>query len=264
MRSRLPPFNKYDYYTRSVQSPDVDCAFLAKLYKQLRGRPATALREDFCGTFANCCEWVRRNRANSAIGVDLDGEPLAYGRENHLTKLNGEQQRRLELIQGSVLTVRPKPVDIVMALNFSFYIFKSRVMLRQYFKNALRGLKSDGLFVVDCFGGGSTMESNIETSRLRGFQYQWEQMNFNPISHEAKFEIHFKRKGERIRKGVFKYDWRMWTIPEVREAMLEAGFVRAHCYWEGTTRSGDGDGNFKRREVGEECDAWIAYVVGEA
>jgi hypothetical protein len=46
--------------------------------------------------------------------------------------------------------------------------------------------------------------------------------------------------------------------------MLEAGFRRTHVYWEGTTRTGDGNGDFKRAENGEECDAWVVYIVGEA
>ena len=55
----------------------------------------------------------------------------------------------------------------------------------------------------------------------------------------------------------------MWSIPELREMMLEVGFRKTYVYWEGTTRSGEGNGNFTRAEIGEECQAWIAYVVGE-
>ena len=51
---------------------------------------------------------------------------------------------------------------------------------------------------------------------------------------------------------------------EIRELMLEAGFKHTHVYWEGYTKSGDGNGIFKRTETGdEESDGWVAYVVGE-
>lgn len=257
------PFDRYSYYSRAVQSPEIDCDFLAKAYRQLRGRPARSLREDFCGTFAICCEWVKRDKLNRAVGIDLDLEPITYGRENYLSKLKPDQQKRIEIVRGSVITSRPAKVDMIAALNFSFYIFKKREMLRAYFKNARRGLKPKGLFYVDCFGGSGAQEANEEVSNRPGFQYFWDQTGYNPVNAEAVFHIHFKRKGERKREKVFSYDWRVWTIPEIREIMLEAGFKKTYVYWEGSTRSGRGDGKFKRTEVGEECEGWIAYVAGE-
>lgn len=256
-------FDRYFYYHRAVQAPDVDCAFVAKTYKQLRGDDARTLREDFCGTFAICCEWVKRSRDNRAIGIDLDQEPIHYGREHYLSKLKSDQQKRVQIFQDSVLTAEVNRADVIAALNFSYYLFKTRLLLRQYFMRARRGLKPKGLLIADCFGGKDCQEGNEEKTNYPGFTYFWEQTNFEPIHNEALFHIHFKRKGEKRREKVFTYDWRMWTIPEIRETMLEAGFTRTHVYWEGTTRSGAGDGNFKRSEKGDECDGWVAYVVGE-
>lgn len=257
-------FDKYVYYNRSVQSPDVDTDFVSDCYKELRGERPHVLREDFCGGFAVCCEWVKRHKKNRAIGIDLDPEPIAYGKTHYLSKLKPEQQYRVEIVQGSVLTTRVERADVVLALNFSYYIFKSRMMLRKYFSMARKGLKSDGLFIIDCFGGKDSQEANEESTKFKDFVYYWDQTNFDPVSNEALFHIHYKLKGEKKRREkVFSYDWRMWTIPEIREVMQESGFKRTHVYWEGTTRNGDGDGDFKRVEKGEECDGWIAYVVGE-
>jgi SAM-dependent methyltransferase len=260
---KLKSFDRYDYYKRAVQSPEVDCDFISDAYKELRGKRPRDVREDFCGTFANCCEWVRRNRHHRAVGIDLDPEPIAYGREHYLSKLKPHQRERIELVQGSVLTAQVRPVDVVAAFNFSFYLFKSRLMLRRYFQRAFKGLRRDGLLIVDCFGGIDCQQANEERTKIGNFFYYWDQTNFDPISNTALFYIHFKRKGEKRRERVFSYDWRMWTIPEIRELMLEAGFRRSHVYWEGTTRGGYGDGDFKRREKGEECDGWVAYIVGE-
>lgn len=257
------PFDRYAYYKRAVQSPEADCQFISDTYKELRGKRPHDIREDFCGTFANCCAWVRRNKDNYAIGIDLDAEPLDYGREHYLPELRPDQRSRLSLVQGSVLTTKVRPVDLILAFNFSFYIFKSRLMLRRYFQRAHKGLRSDGLLIADCFGGMDCQEANEEVSKISNFYYYWDQVGFDPITSEAQFHIHFKRPGEKRRERVFSYDWRLWTIPEIREIMLEAGFKRTHVYWEGTTRSGHGDGNFVRREKGEECDGWVAYVVGE-
>ncbi len=247
----------------AVQSPEADCQFISDTFKQIKGKRPHDLREDFCGTFAICCAWVKRNKHNRALGIDLDPEPIEYGKTHYLTKLKEEQQGRVEIKQGSVMNAQSRPMDVIIAFNFSFYLFKSRLMLRRYFKKALSGLRHDGLLIVDCFGGKDCQEANEEHSKISGFDYYWEQSGFNPITHEAMFHIHFKRKGEKKRERVFSYDWRLWTIPEIREIMLEAGFKRTHVYWEGTTRAGTGDGNFKKREIGEECNGWVAYVVAE-
>ena len=71
--------DRYALYLQSVQAPDVDAAFFSKVYKKEFGQPAKTLREDFCGTFAVCCEWAKRGDDMVAYGVDLDPEPLAWG-----------------------------------------------------------------------------------------------------------------------------------------------------------------------------------------
>lgn len=262
--SKLKPFDKYAYYIRAVQSPEVDCQFASDTFKELRGGRPRVLREDFCGTFGICCEWVRRHKLNRAIGIDLDAEPLAYGMEHYLSALRTDQQNRVLVRQANVLSARVPKADVTMALNFSFYFFKERRQLLNYFRRARLGLKSKGLFIVDAFGGKDSQEGNEESTKFKDFQYFWEQKNYDPITGEALFYIHFKLKDEkRRREKVFTYDWRMWTIPEIRELMIDAGFKRTHVYWEGTTRSGAGNGVFKRAEKGEECDGWVAYVVGE-
>jgi SAM-dependent methyltransferase len=165
----VKPFDKYAYYRRAVQAPDVDCEFLSDTYKELRGSRPRVLREDFCGTFAVCCEWVKMHRENRAIGVDLDPEPLEYGRVHNLTELKPAQQDRVMVVNGSVLTAQPPKVDVITALNFSYYLFKSRLLLRRYFMRARRGLKPRGLFIIDCFGGAACQEANEEKSKIGDF-----------------------------------------------------------------------------------------------
>lgn len=249
-------FDKYKHYHASVQAPDVDARFLYNLYKRLRGRDPKVLREDFCGTFAVLCEWVKLNKKVKGIGIDLDPEPIEYGVLNYLPKLKPQQQERIQLVEDDVLKVRPAPADIIVAMNFSYSLFHERALLRDYFKRAHAGLKAGGVFVVDNFGGPACMDAITDETRKRGFTYYWEQENFEPITNKAKFHIHFKRDGEKIRKRVFTYDWRLWTIPELNEIMIEAGFSKTIVYWE------DDKGTFRPSKKGEPCDAWIAYVVG--
>jgi SAM-dependent methyltransferase len=263
-KSKREPFDKYAYYIRAVQSPEVDCQFASDAYKESRGQRPRVLREDFCGTFGICCAWVRRHKLNKSIGIDLDAEPIAYGMQHYLSELREAQANRVLVKQASVFNARVPKADVTLALNFSFYLFKKRAELLQYFRRARQGLKPKGIFITDAFGGTDSQQNNMEHTKFKDFTYFWDQKSYDPITGEALFHIHFKRKGERPRLKVFTYDWRMWTIPEIREVMIEAGFKRTHVYWEGTTRSGTGNGVFKRSEVGEECDGWVAYVLGEA
>ena len=75
--------DKYKCYLASVQSPEHEIDFFNQAFKEEFGRKPKTLREDFCGTFAVCCEWVRGNRKRSAIAVDLDPEPLAWGKKHN-------------------------------------------------------------------------------------------------------------------------------------------------------------------------------------
>jgi SAM-dependent methyltransferase len=256
-------FDKYDYYRRSVQGPDNDVLFLRDTYKELRGKEPSTLREDFCGTFAICCEWVKLANKYKAIGIDLDPEPIGYGKENYLTQLLPAQQARIEIQEMDVLNPGLPKSDIIAAMNFSHYIFKERAMLKAYFDNCHATLKPGGILITDCFGGSQCYEANEEETEHKDFSYFWDQESFDPITNFAMFHIHFKPKGKKKIKNVFSYDWRMWSIPELREIMKEAGFRKTHVYWEGTTKKGEGDGIFKQATKGEDCQAWIAYVVAE-
>ena len=256
-------FDKYAYYLQSVQSPETDAHFLQKKYKSLRGKNASILREDFCAAFALCCEWVKLSKSQKAIGIDLDPEPIAYGRSHYLPVLSAEQQARLQLIQKDVTKKNLPTADIICALNFSYFIFKERNKLKEYFTSVLASLLPGGVFFLDCFGGSQCQEAIEEETEFQGegFSYFWDQDSFDPVTHEAMFYIHFKRKGEAKRKKVFTYDWRMWTLPELQDILNEVGFKKTVVYWEGTTKQGDGNGVFSPTKKGEECEAWVAYLA---
>lgn len=257
-----PPFDKYFYYIRSVQSPELDAVLFLRIYRELRNKKPRVLREDFCGTFVVCMEWVKLGSSLEAHGVDLDPEPLKYGCEQLLPQLTRSQRSRIHLHNKNVMDPDLPRADIVVSENFSHFIFKTRIQMREYFRNAYHAVHPEGLFIVDCFGGSTYCIPNEEQRMFRGFSYFWEQESFNPISNEALFFIHLQRKGEKIIRKVFTYDFRIWSISELREIMMEAGFPKTYVYWEGTTRSGVGNGVFSAAEVGEACERWSAYVVG--
>ena len=255
-------FDKYKLYTKAVQSPEGDVEFLRDTYKEIKGKVPKILREDFCGTFALSSQWVKLHKNHQAYGVDLDPEPMEYGKANYFRKLSPEQQKRLHLIEGDVLRVELPKADLTAALNFSYFLFKTRAQLKEYFQRVYESLNKDGIFLVDVFGGGQCHDAIVDKIVHKNFTYYWDQTGYDPVSNEALFYIHFKVGSKKIEK-VFTYDWRIWSIPEVREIMTEVGFKKTYIYWEGSNKKGRGNGLFSRTEKGEPCLSWIAYVVGE-
>lgn len=256
--------DRYDLYLKSVQAPDVDVGFFQRVYRAAFNRPAEILREDFCGTAAVCCEWVRARRTAEAYGVDIDPEPLAWGREHNLSSLSAAQVERVHLVEGDVRAAVTPKADIIAAQNFSYMFFKTREMLRGYFRSAFAQLAAEGVLILDLYGGYEALEDDREeVTEHEGFDYVWEQASFDPITADAECHIHFRfPDGSELRRA-FSYHWRLWTIPEVRELVLEAGFPAAEVYWEATDRTtGEGSGIYRRAERGESDPAWNAYIIG--
>lgn len=259
-RSKRP--DKYELYSKAVQAPDFEVDFFNRVYRKHRGAKPTLLREDFCGTAQVCCEWVKRKADRQAIGVDLDPEPLDWCRAKLLPELSERQRERIELREDDVRKHHGDNADVLAAQNFSFFCFKTRDELRGYFEAARANLADDGLMVLDMMGGAETFkEEQEDRTRKDGFTYVWEEKRFDPITHHCKFAIHFKLPGRKEWRNVFQYEWRLWTMPEVRELLIEAGFVETIVYWEGTTADGEGDSKFRPRKRAAADPAWIAYVV---
>ncbi|CAN5341233.1 hypothetical protein BH24PSE2_BH24PSE2_12480 [soil metagenome] len=253
--------DRHDLYERSVQSVEDEVGFLEETYASIRGRKPRVLREDFCGTAGLACQWVRTNRLHRAIGVDIDGEVLEWGRERHVMQLSEKQRERVRLLCGDVLSARPERADLIVALNFSYWVFKTRARLRDYFKAARRGLGEDGLFILDIFGGTEAFDECEEKTRYKGFTYVWDQARYDPITGDYLCHIHFRFPDGSSLEPAFSYEWRLWTLPEVRELLDEAGFRRSTVYWQGEDEDGEASGEFSPVDRGEADPAWIAYVV---
>ncbi|MBT8130869.1 MAG: class I SAM-dependent methyltransferase [Gammaproteobacteria bacterium] len=255
--------DKHLLYEESVQNVEEEIKFLEQVYFDLRKRPAQTLREDFAGTTAAACEWIRNGDDRRAWAVDIDADVLSWGRQRHVNKLNAEQQQRIELVEGDVLEVNTPLSDMIVAFNFSYFIFKTRDTLRAYFERARKNLQPDGMFMLDCFGGSEAYEECEEDTELDDFTYVWDQDCFDPISANLQCFIHFHfPDGSKMRKA-FEYDWRLWTLPEIRELLQEAGFSKSTVYWEGFDEDGEGNDDYKPAERGDADPAWIAYIVAE-
>lgn len=255
-------------YELAVQSPEAEIDLVDRLYRGLRGRYARWLREDFCGTAAVASEWVRRRRLNHALGVDLDPKVLDWGRRHHRASLTRGQQRRLGLVQQDVLAVRSRPMDVILALNFSYWLLRGRRGLGEYFAGVREALAPGGVFILDAYGGYDsyrviTEERQLEAPDLGPFTYIWDQAAYDPMSGRLVCHIHFAfPDGSRLERA-FSYDWRLWSLPEIRELLDEAGFSRVTVYWQGWDEDGRPDGHFLPVHQGEPDAGWIAYLAAE-
>jgi SAM-dependent methyltransferase len=253
----------HELYEMSVQNVEHEAEFLQKTFQEIRGRRAYSLREDFCGTASAACEWVKQGDEYQAIGVDIDPDVLEWGRNNRVARLPVADQARVRLIESDVLEAETPPVDILVAFNFSYWIFDTRQKMLQYFRAAHAALKDDGVFFVDMFGGPEAQEVTKEKTKHDDFTYVWHQAEFHPVTHYMRTHIHFRfPDGSKIKKA-FTYEWRLWTAPEIRELLAEAGFRNPTVYWEGEDDDGEGNGEFAPENKGEADLAWIAYIVAE-
>lgn len=251
--------DKYVLYEKSVQDPDFEIKLFDKVYGQ-NGRKPTNLREDFCGTALLCARWVNGRADRVATGVDLDPDVLAWGREHHIEPL-GDKALRVKLKQADVLEPSRGHHDVITALNFSYWVFKTREVLRRYFRSAKQRLAKGGVFVIDAYGGWESQEPMLEPRRIPGgFTYVWDQDGFDPISHDVLNHIHFEFPDKTKLERAFTYDWRFWTIPELQEVMREAGFADVSVWWDDTDN--DDDPIYRPRRHVSNQPGWVAYVVG--
>jgi hypothetical protein len=259
--------DKHDLYQRSVQDPEIEIAFIARVYKKTFARAPLSLREDFCGTALFCGEWIKTRPDRTAIGIDLDRPTLDWGIKHNLSQL-GEPGQRIALLQQNVLDPVKQQSDIAIGLNFSYWVFKTREQMRAYFQGVHASLTSEGMFVLDAYGGPYSMDpmgdDDMERTRVKGgFTYVWDQHIFNAINHDVVNHIHFEfRDGTKLERA-FTYHWRFWTLPELTELLQEAGFSRCQVYWEDEDEDGEGTGVYRARKRADNGGAWVAYIIAE-
>ncbi|KAL9659276.1 hypothetical protein QQ045_024081 [Rhodiola kirilowii] len=166
--------------------------------------------------------------------------------------------------------------DIICAFNYSCCCLHKRGELVTYFRHVIEALsKRGGIFVMDLYGGTSS-ECGLKLQRkFPNFTYIWEQEEFDIVQRKTRISLHFhlKKQQKKIRHA-FSYSWRLWSLPEIKDCMEEAGFQSVH-FWmrqmpdteKSKITEGFGVGrDLKYEEVTkfEQQDAWNAYIVGVA
>lgn len=259
--SQADKADRHILYQDSVQCVESEIDFVEKTFSQLRTRKPISLREDFCGTMNTSCEWIRRSKSHVAVGVDIDASVLEWGKEHNLSTLEPSQSKRMTVCNDNVLTVDTGKVDIVLAMNFSYWCFKTRDLMKRYYQQVHKTLADDGIFFLDAFGGYEAFQLMEEEHDYKGFTYIWDQAAYDPITGDCTCHIHFKFKDGSKMKQAFTYEWRLWTLPEIQELLKEAGFSKVSVYWD--TAEEDDDEDFVPCEHGEPYAGWLAYIVAE-
>ncbi|KAK6119855.1 hypothetical protein DH2020_046402 [Rehmannia glutinosa] len=291
--------SKYSLYQQSVQSPKGDISYLQKFFLMyVGGRAPLHLQEDFCGTALLSVEWLHSDARRTAVGLDLDVEALNWCLENNINRIGADVSSRISLFHGNVLQPlesklvngSPKAVhdtkslkdvqlparDIVCAFNYSCCCLHNRKDLILYFKHALNALsRKGGIFVMDLYGGTSSEGALRLQRRFSNFTYTWEQAEFDIIQRKTRISLHFNlHKQHRKIRHAFSYSWRLWSLPEVKDCLEEAGFRSVH-FWirnmpdSEQIRRTDGfsagrDVKYEEATSFQQQDSWNAYIVGVA
>ncbi len=255
--------DKYDLYQKAVNSPEADVDFLVETYQRMRGKKPRHLREDFCGTGLLCSQWIGKGRDWTAEGYDIDPEPIAWGKEHNFAPL-GEAAKRMLFCQKDVREPSRRRPDIRVGANFSYWLFETRREMLGYFRAARADLAPGGIFFVDLYGGPEALCEMQERRKIgRGVTYVWDQKQYWPGTGEYHCAIHFEFKDGSRMKNAFQYRWRFWHLTEMKDILAEAGFRTIETYFEGEDDDDPDQGNgiFLRDDKGENCEAWIGYVI---
>lgn len=256
-RRRAP--DRYDLYELAVTAPIPTARFL----RAVHSRNPRTLREDFSGSGALCRGWVQVVPDGRAIAVDTDAEPLA--------RLKG--QASIKAVRKDVLKATDK-ADVIAATNFPVGYWHTRDKLVAYLRHARACLNPRGVFVCDTYGGSDAFTAPHETSTtLRTedgvrVKYTFEQISADAVTGRVLDALHFHIPAQpgikaRTIRDAFVYDWRLWSIPELTDAMLEAGFKAVEVY----DRLGDAidqDGNAYVRPLTADDrldDNYVVYVA---
>lgn len=244
-----------------MQETESDIRFIDRVFSKERGRPPLTLREDFCGTAKLCADWVRSRAGRSSIGLDLHKPTLAWADLHNIEPL-GDDRRRVDLCCRNVMDGTRRKMDVTVAFNFSYCVFKERSELLAYCRRVRTDLNRDGAFLLDIHGGTEAYVEMEETQRRKGFTYVWDQRPYDAVNGLGVRYIHFRFPDGSQIKRAFTYDWRIWTLPELKDVLSEAGFARVDVYWEGADEDGGGNGIFRKVKKAINEESWIAYVVG--
>jgi hypothetical protein len=255
----------YALYELCVTEP----ARVVRFIEAVHAGTPRVLREDFSGTGALARAWAASSEFRSAIAVDSDPKPLARLKD----------AVRVRCVRARAEACRRK-ADAVAATNFPLGYFHDRAALVRYLRGVRASLSPGGVFVADMYGGADAFTPMTLKRTRRGpggerVDYTWEQRNADALTglvlNALSFRVWPARRAARAQSrsprvrvfpDAFVYHWRLWSIPELRDAVREAGFATFDVYDE-LADAVDADGRVYVSPVreGELERNWVVYLV---
>ena len=269
-------------YELCVQSPRHVAAFL----RGLHANDPVTLAEDFCGTAAVSRRWVHDARRlgvpGDAVGVDLD--PPTVRRARELVAIEGAGED-LVIHEGDAVAAGMSPsithaADLVFVGNFSIGYIHDRPTLLRYLRRSKARLDAaqggfgsggHGAFVCDLYGGAGAFRLGGLERRHPGrgremIRYSWRHEAADPMTGMVRNSISFRVEvdGDVVQEWprAFVYDWRLWGLAELREAMHEAGFAAVEVYKDVNIAPGEKPERVATTEA--LGDDWIVLVAARA
>lgn len=247
------------------------------------------MREDFCGTAAVSKLWVQEAlaRGERACGCAVDLNPAVVEAATAAGLVPGLTMRCCDAIAAA----DTDPADVIWVGNFSIgYIFSAKALaayLRACHARLTAKGKTGGIIACDIYGGASAFRlgSLLRRHTAPGGEivhYCWTHEAADPLTGMVENSISFKVElagegsegsggsgasggsGEIVAEWprAFEYRWRLWSIAELREAMLEAGFVTSEVYVQIEVQP---DVPPRPVQIGTELgDDWAVLLVGRA
>ena len=279
------PTDRHDLYEIAAQAPEASARFLEALHPA-RNAGGLVLGEDFSGAAGVARAWLRRSPDASAVATDLDAEPLEHARRRAEEQAIDRLDERFTLDRRDVRESAGR-ADVVAALNFAVCELGDRSSLLTYLRHTLLRLGVGGVFVCDVYAGADALsEGDFERdvpfeptpshpidAPAAPVRYTWSQLEADAVRSRVRNAMSFALADGRRFDDAFEYDWRLWGVAELRDAMRDAGFPRTEVH----TSLGaglDGDGNlltlpddsdepgFGPGSAPEPGEPVVAYVVG--
>ena len=248
--------NKHLVYQQILQSPEADVELLQTIYHATTGLHARHLREDFCGTGYTLAHWVSLGEEHRGEGYDIDPDPIEWGwHNNFLTRPHATSRATLRVEDARARSLRPP--EIRCAFNFSYWVFTGYDELLGYFRTAWEDLPDHGMFIIDVTGGTEGLTEDPYESDAGEVTCIWQQQNFSPVDHTAELTLRFRFSDGSELDPPYRYRWRVWSIPELRGLLQEAGFSRTEVWWQNDELDGIG---YAVTEKGQNSPCWVACI----
>jgi len=217
-------------YVEAFQNPNAEIKLLRHWFQSKYSKLPRVLREDFCGSAVNCIEWIKNDKSHIATGIDFDQDILRHARLAFQSRLDGEQTRRITLIDRNVLDGILPSAEVAIAFNCSFWEFKKKNELREYFSSCYKSLAAEGMIALQMYCGSEAQNVGFDRLECDGFTAIWEQRSFDPRTNYCDSRIHFELQDGNKIEDAFVYDWRIWSPPECIDLLDEVGFRSIAVY----------------------------------